>query len=72
VKDNSKLRPLDASIDLDMVFSIHLKRKDGTIMFMGRKWFVGCPEGTKLTICLIPSVKFMVYTDNKKIWEFHL
>jgi len=70
-----KLRPLDASIDLDMVFSIHLKRtarKDGTIMFMGRKWFVGCPEGTKLTICLIPSVKFMVYTDNKKIWEFHL
>lgn len=70
-----KLRALEPSIDLDMVFSIHLKRtarKDGTIMFMGKKWAVGCPEGTSLTLCLIPSQKFMVYRDGKKIWEFHL
>lgn len=70
-----KIRPLDPSIDLDMIFSIHLKRiarKDGTIMFMGRKWAVGCPEGASITICLIPSVKFMVYRDTLKIWEFHL
>jgi hypothetical protein len=76
IKDGKgKLRPLDASIDLDMIFSIHLKRtakKDGTIMFMGKKWPTGCPEGTELTICLIPSVKFMVYKGDKKIWEFHL
>ncbi len=70
-----KLKQLDATTDLDMVFSIHLKRKtrkDGTIMFKGRKWHVGCPEGATVTICLIPSVKFMVYKDNKKIWEVHL
>ena len=76
IKDGKgKLRPLDASIDLDMVFSIHLKRiarKDGTIMFMGKKWAIGCPEGTSVIICLIPSVKFMVYLDGKKMWEFHL
>ncbi len=74
-KGKNKLKPLDASIDLNMIFSIHLKRtarKDGTIMFMGKKWSVGCPEGTELTICLIPSVKFMVYKGDKKIWEFHL
>lgn len=70
-----KLRPLDTSVDLDMVFSIHLKRtvrKDGTIMFMGKKWSIGCPKGTPVIVCLIPSVKFMVYRDGKKIWEFHL
>lgn len=70
-----KLRPLDPSIDLDRVFSVHLKRKtrkDGTIMFMGSKWFIGCPEGTILTVCLIPNQKFMVYREDKKIWEFHL
>jgi len=70
-----KLRPLDPSIDLDRIFSIHLKRKvrkDGSIMFMGRKWFIGCPEGTSITICLIPNVKFMIYKEEKKIWEFHL
>ena len=70
-----ELRSLDLSIELDRVFSIHLKgktRKDGTIMFMGRKWFIGCPEGTLLTICLIPNQKFMVYKEDKKIWEFHL
>lgn len=74
-KGKGKLRPLDAPTDLDMIFSIHLKRtarKDGTIMFMGKKWSTGCPEGIELTICLIPSVKFMIYRDGKKIWEFHL
>lgn len=70
-----KLRLLDASVDLDMIFSIHLKRtvrKDGTIMFIGKKWPTGCPKGTPVTVCLIPSVKFMVYRDSKKIGDFHL
>jgi transposase InsO family protein len=73
--EKGKLRSLDPSIDLNRVFSVHLKRKarkDGTIMFMGRKWFIRCPEGTLLTICLIPNQKFMVYREDKKIWEFHL
>jgi transposase InsO family protein len=64
-----KLRPLESSIDLDRIFSIHLQRKvrkDGTIMFMGKKWPTGCPEGTPLTICLIPNAKFMIYRDEKK------
>ncbi len=71
----SKIRPLDLSLDLNKIFSLHFKRspkRDGTIAFLGKKWSVGEPEGTDLTVCLIPSVKFMVYDDDKKIWEFHL
>jgi hypothetical protein len=67
-----KLRALEPSVDLERVFSIHLQRKsrkDGRIMFLGKKWPTGCPEGTPLTICLIPNEKFMVYKDGKKIWE---
>lgn len=70
-----KLRPLEPSIDLERVFSVHLQRKarkDGTIMFMGRKWFIQYPEGTPVTVCLLPSQKFMIYKDGKKLWEFHL
>jgi len=70
-----KLRSLQTTVDLDMIFSIHLKRKarkDGTIMFMNKKWATGYPEGTSITICLIPSVKFMLYKDDRKIWEIHL
>jgi transposase InsO family protein len=70
-----KLKPLDPSIDLDRIFSIHLQRKvrkDGTIMFMGKKWLTGCPEGTPITLCLIPNMKFMIYKEDKKLWEFHL
>jgi hypothetical protein len=70
-----KLRPLNPSIDLDRIFSIHLQRKvrkDGTIMFMGKKWFIRCPEGTPIIVCLIPNVKFMIYKEDKKLWEFHL
>jgi transposase InsO family protein len=70
-----KLRLMDPSTDLDMIFSIHLKRtvrKDGTIMFMGKKWAIGCSKGASVTVSLIPAVKFMIYRDGKKIWEFHL
>jgi transposase InsO family protein len=70
-----KLRPLEPSVDLERVFSIHLQRKarkDGTIMFMGKKWSIQCPEGTSVTLCLIPNVKFMIYKEDKKLWEFHL
>jgi len=59
-----KLRPLEPPVDLERVFSIHLQRKarkDGTIMFMGKKWAIHCPEGTSVTLCLIPKVKFMIY-----------
>jgi len=62
-------------MDLDKIFSIHLQRKvrkNGTIMFMGKKWSIGCPEGTSITICLIPNQKFRIYKEDKKIWEFHL
>lgn len=72
---NGTLRPLEASMDLDEIFSLHLKRtvrKDGTIMFMGKKWPTGRPEGTALTLCLLPNQKFMIYKDGKKLWEFHL
>jgi transposase InsO family protein len=70
-----KLRPLEPSVDLERVFSIHLERKarkDGSIMFMGKKWPTGCPEGTSITVCLIPNVKFMFYKEDKKLWEVHL
>ena len=70
-----KLRALEPSVDLERVFSIHLQRKarkDGRIMFMGKKWFIGSPEGTSITICLLPKVKFMVYKEDKKLWEVHL
>ncbi len=71
----SKLRPLESSIDLERIFSIHLQRKarkDGTIMFMGKKWAVHCPEGTTLTVCLIPNLKFMIYKEDKKLWDSQL
>jgi hypothetical protein len=74
-QDKGKLRPLEPSGDLERVFSIHLQRKarkDGSIMFMGKKWSIGCPEGTPATLCLIPNVKFMVYKEDKKLWEVHL
>jgi transposase InsO family protein len=74
-QSKGKLRPLEPSVDLERVFSIHLQRKarkDGTIMFMGKKWSTGYPEGTSITVCLIPNVKFMLYKEDKKLWEVHL
>jgi hypothetical protein len=41
-------------------------------MLMGKKWSIGCHEAASVTLCLIPNVKFMVYKEDKKLWEFHL
>jgi hypothetical protein len=41
-------------------------------MFMGKKWAIGCSKGASVIVSLIPAVKFMIYRDGKKIWEFHL
>lgn len=74
-RNQGKLRPLEPSLDLEKIFSIQLQRKsrkDGTIMFMSKKFRINCPEGTIVTICLIPNQKFMVYRGEQKIWEFHL
>ncbi len=71
----AKLKPLDPSVDLDYVFSIHLKRvvrKDGTLMFMGKKWPTDRPQNTPITLCFIPNLKFMLYKEGQKLWEFHL
>jgi transposase InsO family protein len=74
-QNRGKLTPLDPSFDLEKIFALQLPRKarkDGTIMFMSKKWRIGCPLGTLVTVCLIPDQKFMVYRDEQKIWEFHL
>jgi len=74
-RGRGKLRVLEPSLNPQKIFSLHLQRKarkDGTIMFMGKKWPIRCPEGTVVTVCLIPNQKFMVYRGDQKIWEFHL
>lgn len=70
-----KTKPLDGSIDLNWVFSLHETRrvkKDGTITFKGREYRVGRFSGEEVTVCLIPSVKIMVFKDTDKLCEYHL
>jgi hypothetical protein len=37
---------------------------------MGKKWPIGCPERTAVTLCLIPNVKFMIYKEEKNYGSF--
>jgi hypothetical protein len=70
-----RLRPLNADKDLDMIFSLHYERtvkKDGTISFGSRFWKVGGSPDAKVTVCLIPEVKFLVVQDEQKIGEYCL
>jgi len=70
-----KNRPLNDSIDLDWVFSLHYERgvqKDGTLSFYGKQYKVGRYPGQKVTVCLIPDKKIMFYKGADKICEYHL
>jgi len=71
----SKLKPLNDTIDLDWVFSLHdtrSVRKDGTIMVKGKEYKVGRFPGQDVTICLIPKMKLMIYKGQTKLGEYHL
>ncbi len=70
-----RVRALDGTIELDWVFSIHGTRrvkKDGTITFGGIGYRVGRYPGEKVTVCLIPEIKIMVYRGMDKLCEYHL
>lgn len=70
-----RLKPLDDTIDLTWVFSLHdtrRVRKDGTITFRGKEYRVGKFPGEEVTVCLIPEVKIMVYKSRDKLCEYHL
>jgi len=70
-----KNRPLNDSVDLNWVFSLHYERsvqKDGTVSFYGKQYKVGRYPGHKVTLCLIPDKKIMFYKGADKICEYHL
>jgi len=70
-----RLRPLDPSVDLDLVFSLHYERtvkKDGTFSFSGREFKLSHCGGERVTICLIPNKKLMAVKDGQKMGEFYL
>jgi len=71
----SKLRPLDPSVDLDLVFSLHYERsvkKDGTFSFQGKEYKLGRFGGEHIKVYLIPGKKLMVVKNGHKVGEFHL
>ncbi len=70
-----KIKPLNDSLDLDWVFSLHYERtvqKDGTVSFYGRQYKIGRYPGQMVTVCLIPDKKIMVYKGTDKLCEYHL
>jgi hypothetical protein len=70
-----KLRPLDPSRNLDLIFSLHYERtmkKDGTFRFQGREYKLRHLAGTRVTIGLIPKTKLLVIKDGQRAAEFPL
>lgn len=70
-----RIRPLDPSVDIDLVFSLHYERrvkKDGSFSFQGKDYRLGRFGGELVTVCLIPKKKLMVVKDKQKVGEFHL
>jgi hypothetical protein len=72
---NGYLRPLDPSLNLDLVFSLHYQRvvkKDGTFSFKGKEYKLRQCAGRQVTVCLIPKKKILVAWDDKKVGDFPL
>jgi hypothetical protein len=70
-----RLRPLEPSVDLDLIFSLHYERKvkkDGSFSFRGRQFRLRHCAGQFVTIALIPNRKLLVAKDGHKVAEFSL
>jgi len=73
----SYIIPIPEGIDWDYVFSLHYDRtvdKYGAISFEGKKYTVDRFIGKKVTLCLIPKKKFMIYSkkNEEKLCEYWL
>ncbi len=69
------LRPIDPTINLDLVFSLHYQRsvkKDGTFSFRGKEYKLRQCAGKRVTACLIPKKKILVAWNDKKVGDFPL
>jgi hypothetical protein len=72
---NGYLRPLDPSLNLDLVFSLHYQhvvKKDGSFSFKGKEYKLRQCAGRQVTVCLIPKKKILVAWDDKKVGNFPL
>ena len=70
-----KFRPLDPTMNLDLVFSLHYQRtvkKDGTFSFQGREYKLRHLASTPITVGLIPGTKLLVIKDGQRVGEFPL
>jgi hypothetical protein len=70
-----KFRPLDPSINLDVVFSLHYERtvkKDGTFSYRGIKYKLRHLAGMRVTVGIIPGKKLLVIKDGQRAAEFPL
>jgi len=68
-----KLRPLDPSVNLDIVFSLHYERsvkRDGTFSFKGKEYKLHQCGGNRITVCLIPGKKTLAVWNGQKVGEF--
>lgn len=70
-----KFRPLDPTMNLDLIFSLHYQRtvkKDGTFSFQGREYKLRNLAGTRVTVGIIPGIKLLVIKDGQRAGEFPL
>jgi hypothetical protein len=61
------LRPLDTSVNLDVIFSLqyeHRVKKDGTFSFKGKEFKLHQCGGKRITVCLIPSKKILAVCNG--------
>ena len=73
--EKGRLRSLDPTVDLDLVFPLHYERtvkKDGTFSFKEREFKLSHCGGELVTVCLIPNNKLMAVKDGQKVGEFYL
>jgi hypothetical protein len=70
-----KLRPLDPTVNLDLVFSLHYERtvkKDGTFSFRGKEYKLRHLAEMRVTVGFIPGQKLLVIKDGQRAAEFPL
>lgn len=75
VSGRVSLRSSPAALDWDYHFSLHdtrTVRRDGSISFEGERYRVDRYREGRVTVCVQPDVKLMVYREGEKLAEYGL
>jgi len=72
-RGQGRVRPLPEGVDLPLLFAVQHERlvhPDGKVRFLGQKWPVSAPAGSRVTVCWGPEEQLVMLWRDQRVGAY--